>query len=75
MKADKKQKVVTYMTKSDIKEISACQYLIRRFKTGYGTCKEMSTDSIKEMRKGGCPSCQATLAIEFLKEHIKIIKL
>lgn len=63
------------MTKSEKKEIEACRYLIKRLKIGYGSCEEMWTDSVKELRKGGCAGCHATVAIEFLKKNIVLIKL
>jgi hypothetical protein len=64
------------MTKSEKKEIEACRYLIKRFKIGYGGCKEMFTDSVKELRSGGaCASCQAVIAMEILQNHIDLLKI
>lgn len=67
------------MHKTYNKEIEACKYLIKRLKAGYGAnCKTSDVDDfgLKQYKnhQARCGSCRAKETIDFLKEHIALIK-
>lgn len=47
-------------------EIKLCEAVIWFLERGYGKCLR---------HHGACFSCRANVAIDFLKEHIKLIKI
>lgn len=54
----------------DIIERLVCKWLIKRIKEGYGAdCPDVDENVLAD---GGCFSCKAKLAIQFLENHINL---
>ena len=61
----------------DYFDIAIARLMIWRIKSGYGCyCKTKDIDDFagEDISKSRCPSCKATEVVDWLEDHIKLIR-
>ena len=66
------------MSLRDRLEILVCRWVIRYLKAGYGDvpCETKDTDDFpcNDLQHARCPNCHAWETIDFLEDHINLIR-